>query len=132
MLYCLKDAKVHEIYRKAAKIVQEHGLTHTLTYDPYTKSVDLYGALLLACGASEKLLATGLEEPEELDVPPVNLGKIKVAYEYVEAILGKDPSFWAETHDAEQASKMLLRLADRIEISIKLPQTTSVQPRQTN
>lgn len=130
MLYCLKDAKVHEIYRKTAEIIREHGFTHALPYDPYTKQVDFYGALLLACGASEKLLASGLEDAEDVHVPPINLGKVRVAYEYIEAVLGEDPSVWAETHTSEQAEKVLLRLADRIEISINLPELTSLQPHQ--
>ena len=132
MLYCLKDAKVHEIYRKASSVLLEKGLTSVLTYDPYTKSVDFYGAILLACGASEKLLASGVEDLDELQVPPINHVRIKVAYEYVEAVLGQEPSVWAETHTTEQASKALLRLADRIEISLKIPETISERLRQTD
>jgi len=119
----LKDARVHEIYYKAAEAISRHGLSNSLVYDPYTHKIDIMGGILLACGASERKLAEGLLETEECGVPPVNQGKVHVAYEYVAPALAKDPSEWCENHATHEAVALLQRLAERIEISIRIPES---------
>lgn len=122
-LSVLKDARMHEIYRKAAEILGVRGMSKNLVYDPYTKQVDIMGALLLACGASERLLAEGITEPSDVGVPPVNQGKVLVAYEYVESALSEDPSEWCGTHKTHEAVVLLVKLSDRIEISVRIPES---------
>lgn len=121
VLSVLKDARVHEIYRKAAEILGVRGMSQNLVYDPYTKQVDVMGAILLACGASERLLAEGLTEPSDVGVPPINQEKVFVAYEHIESALAEDPSEWCSKHKTHEASLLLVKLSDRIEISIRTP-----------
>jgi hypothetical protein len=121
-LSVLKDARVHEIYKKAGEIIASRGLSSNMVYDPYTKRVDIMGAILLACGASERKMLGGATEVEECDVPPTNHGKVHVAYEYVEAALAQDPSEWCSSHETHEAVSALNKIADRIEISIRIPE----------
>lgn len=122
-LSVLKDARMHEIYRKAAEILGVRGMSKNLVYDPYTKQVDIMGALLLACGASERLMADGFTEPQDVGVPPVNQGKVLVAYEYLESALSEDPSEWCGKHKTHEAAVLLVKLSDRIEISVRIPES---------
>lgn len=122
-LSVLKDAQVHKIYYKAAEAILRRGLSNSLVYDPYTRKVDIMGGILLACGASERKLSEGLLETEECGVPPINQGKVHVAYEYVESALAKDPSEWCENHATHEAVALLQRLAERIEISVRIPES---------
>jgi hypothetical protein len=59
MFPTLKELGAHDIYDRAAHIIEEHGFSNYTTYDPYTKEVDIWGSILLACGGKEKLLAQG-------------------------------------------------------------------------
>lgn len=118
MFFCLKDADIHTVYRKASAILSERGMSKTLTYDPYTKSVDVEGALLLACGASEKLLDTDSTDIASTGIPEANIVKILLGVEYIEAMIDDDLPHWCSEHETEDAIKMLNKLADRIEVSI--------------
>ena len=93
-------------------------MSKTLTYDPYSKSVDVEGALLLACGASEKLLGTEETDISKIGVPEANVVKFFVGVEYIEAMTNSDISEWCASHETHDAIKLLSRLADRIEMSV--------------
>ena len=64
MFPTLKQLEADEIYDKAIQHIKKHGFSNHATYDPYTKEIDIWGAILLACGAKEKLLAEGLSNAE--------------------------------------------------------------------
>ena len=118
MFYCLKDMGVHAVYRDASTIIQSRGFSQNLTYDPYAKSVDICGAVILACGGSEKLLAEGETEPQNCGIPDGKLGTALIAIEYMEAMLGKDASDWCTDHAIGDVVKMFKKLSDRIEMSV--------------
>lgn len=118
MFFCLKDAGIHEIYRTAASIIGMRGLSQTLTYDPYTKSVDVEGAILLACGASEKLLDSDAKDMSEIGIPDANIIKVVVGVEYIEAMIDSELTEWCASHNTSDAVKMLTKLADRVEMSV--------------
>jgi hypothetical protein len=109
---------VHGIYRQASDILQNRGMSKTLTYDPYTKSVDIVGALLLACGASEKLLNKEEIDIEKYGVPKANIAKFLVGVEYLEAMIDSGLEDWCSMHETAQGVKLLRQLADRIDISV--------------
>lgn len=109
---------VHSVYRNASIIIQNRGFSQNLTYDPYTKSVDVCGAVILACGGSEKLLAEGETEPQNCGIPEGKVATALVAIEYMEAMLGKDASEWCGNHLFGDAIRMFEKLSDRIEMSV--------------
>lgn len=118
MFYCLKDAGINDVYRKAALILETRGMSKMLMYDPYTKSVDVEGAILLACGASEKLLDGDEKDLQKIGIPEAHLMKVIVGLEYIEAMINGEIADWCSTHETYDAVQMLNRLADRIDISV--------------
>jgi len=92
-----------------------------MTYDPYTKEVDVYGAILLAFGASEKLLAQGNTEPEESGVPLYRCALVRATVDYFESVIGNEISVWCESQSQQSAISTLKYVSDRIAISIGLP-----------
>lgn len=118
MFFCLQDLGVHEIYKKAGEILSQRGLSQTLTYDPYTKEVDVEGAILIACGASEKILATDENDISKIGLPEANIVKVLISIEYIEAMIDDELPNWCLSHDTDDAVKMLKRLSDRVEMSV--------------
>jgi len=118
MFFHLKDLKVNEIYREASSIINKNGFSKSLLYDPYTKEVDIHGAILLACGASKKLLIQGETDPDKLEMAEANFVRSMVAVEYFEAITDMDTVDWCSKNEKHQAINLLNKLADRIEISV--------------
>jgi hypothetical protein len=118
MFLYLKDIGVHEIYRRATLIIASRGYSNTLTYDPYSRAVNAYGAILLACGASEKKLAEGDFEPEECGAADVMIPTICLAREYAEAMVDRNIFDWCAENDERSVIGLFNRLADRIEITV--------------
>jgi len=118
MFFHLKDLKINDIFRKAGSIIDKNGFSKSLLYDPYTKEVDISGAIFLACGASKKLLIEGETDPDKLGMAEANCVRSMVAIEYVEAMVGKNTVDWSAESEKYEAISLLNRLADRIDISI--------------
>ena len=118
MFFVLKERNIHGIYKNAAQIVSSKGFSQTLIYDPYSKSVDLIGAILLACGASEKLMHEGETEAELLGIPEGRIIDLMLAIEFLEASVDGDIAEWCSNHLMGDAVSLLKRLSDRIEMSV--------------
>lgn len=118
MFSSLKPAGVDKTYRRAAQILGERGLSANLVYDPYTGAVDVYGAILLACGADKSLLAQGEIDPVSCGAPEASLKRIVLAVEYFEAMTDMDISDWSGQSTTLKTIDYLSALADRIEISV--------------
>ena len=116
MFSTLKSAGVHDVYRRTIQVIRRHGLSNVLTYDPYSGSVDLYGAMLLACGAHIRLLEDGCDNPPSCGVPDTMLRELVLAVEYFEASAQQDISEWH--HGFGTTVHTLRFLADRIEMSV--------------
>lgn len=117
MFPTLKHLKADEIYDKAVGYIKEHGFSNHTTYDPYTKEIDIWGAILLACGAKEKLLAEGFMEPEECGVPPFMCGRARYFCEYLELIVNKEISEWCSENTQTSALFLLVRASERVSIT---------------
>jgi hypothetical protein len=118
MFQVLKVLGVHDIYGSALKHISSNGYSQHLTFDPYTGEVNVWGGILLACGAKKKKLREGAEEPEECGVIPKLYGVARVSCEYLEAVVNEEISRWCETHTYSDAQKLLRDASERVEISI--------------
>lgn len=121
MFPTLKDLGAHTIYSKAIELVLEHGFSNHATYDPYTKEIDIWGAILLACGAKEKLLAEGNTEAEECGVPPYMCGRARFFCEYIEIITDMEITEWCSVHTQKEALSLLEKASDRVAITVLRP-----------
>jgi len=121
MFPTLKDLGAHRIYDKASELILVNGFSQHNTYDPYTKEIDIWGAILLACGAKEKLLAEGLTEPEECGVPPFMCGRARFFCEYLELIINKEIAEWCNAHTKDEAISLLKKASDRVAITVLKP-----------
>lgn len=114
----LKSLGVHNTLADACEIMTAHGFSPVVTYDPYTKEVDVYGAILLAFGASENLLAQGNTEPEESGVPLYRCALVRATVDYFESMVGDEISAWCISQSQQDATNALKQASDRIAISI--------------
>jgi hypothetical protein len=121
MFPTLKQFGADSIYDKAVDLIKKHGFSSHTTYDPYTKEIDIWGAILLACGAKEKLLAEGFMEAEECDVPPFMRGRARFFCEYLELITDTEISEWCSTHTQIEALVLLSQASDRVAITVLRP-----------
>jgi hypothetical protein len=121
MFPTLKELGAHDAYERAAVILEKHGFSNHTTYDPYTKEVDLWGAILLACGAKEKFLAEGVTDAEECGVAPFMCGRARFFCEYLELVTGKEIAEWCACHAQEDAISLLKKASDRIAITVLRP-----------
>ena len=121
MFSTLKQLGADGIYDKAVDYIKEHGFSNHATYDPYTKEIDIWGAILLACGAKEKLLAEGFMEAEECGVPPFMRGRARFFCEYLELITNTEISEWCSTHTQIEALILLSQASDRVSITVLRP-----------
>ena len=121
MFPTLKQLGADEIYDKAIQHIKERGFSNYATYDPYTKEIDIWGAILLACGAKEKLLAEGFMEAEECGVPPFMCGRSRFFCEYLELIADTEISEWCSTHTQTEALFLLVRASERVAITFLRP-----------
>jgi hypothetical protein len=118
MFSVLKALGVHDVYGNALGHMSKHGYSQYMTFDPYTGEINVWGAILLACGGKQKHLRLGAEEPEECGVIPKLYGVARVSCEYLEAVVNEDISRWCETHEYSDAKKLLRDASERVEISI--------------
>lgn len=118
MFLSLKPAGIDKVYRRASLILRESGLSANLVYDPYTGAVDVYGAILLACGADKSFLAHGEIDPVSCGAPEASLKQIVLAVEYFEAMTDMDISDWSSQSTKTKTIDYLNALADRIEIAV--------------
>ena len=117
MFPTLKQLGADSIYDKAIDYIKKHGFSNHATYDPYTKEIDIWGAILLACGAKEKFLAEGFMEAEECGVPPFMCGRARFFCEYLELITDTEISEWCLTHSQKEAINLLRLAGDRVAIT---------------
>jgi hypothetical protein len=117
MFPTLKELGAHDVYDKAAQIIEDQGFSNYTTYDPYTKEVDIWGSILLACGGKEKLLAQGETGAEECGVAPFMTGRARFFCEYLELIVNKEISDWCSSHSQKEAINLLRLAGDRVAIT---------------
>lgn len=117
MFATLKQLGAEKIYGEAVDYIKKHGFSNHTTYDPYTKEIDIWGAILLACGAREKLLAEGFMEAEECGVPPFMCGRARFFCEYLELIVNKEISEWCSEKTQTDALSLLERASERVSIT---------------
>ena len=118
MFQVLKTLGVHDVYGNALKHISQNGYSQYLTFDPYTGEINVWGGILLACGAKKKKLREGAEEPEDCGVIPKLYGVARVSCEYLEAYVNDDIHRWCESHTYGDVQKLLKSASERIEISI--------------
>lgn len=118
MFSALKSAGVHDIYLKAIEELKARGLSNTLTYDPYSGAVDVYGAMMLACGANLRLMAQGCDNPVACGVPDTSLMAFVLAAEYFDAMTNDSITDWSRSAGFGKVISRLRTLADRIEMSV--------------
>ena len=121
MLAVLKNIKADAIYDNAIKQIKKRGFCNNLTYDPYTGEIDVWGAILLSCGAKQKLLKSGATEPEECGIPPYMCGRARFVCEYLEIFVGEEISMWCENHSKQEAISLLTYASDRVAITVLSP-----------
>lgn len=118
MFTSLRAAGVNSVYRRAEKIIASRGRSSTLVLDPYTGSVDAYGAILLACGADPQALANGDIDPVSCGAPESSIKPIVLAVEYIESHTNSDISEWSASTEVHDIRATFGRLADRIDIAV--------------
>lgn len=118
MFSVLKKLGADDIYSEAVGLIVGHGFSNHATYDPYTGEIDIWGAILLACGAKEKLLLEGFMEPEECGVPPFMCSRARFFCEYLELITNVEISEWCSTHTQANALFLLQQASDRVAITV--------------
>ena len=121
MFATLKQLGADDVYDKAIGYIKEHGFSNHATYDPYTREIDIWGAILLACRAKEKLLAEGFTLAEECGVPPFLCGRARFFCEYLELITDTEISEWCSTHTQTEALFLLARASERVAITYLRP-----------
>jgi hypothetical protein len=121
MFPTLKELGAHDVYERAAETIDKHGFSNHTTYDPYTKEVDLWGAILLACGAKEKLLAEGVTDAEESGVAPFMCGRARFFCEYLEMVIGEETAEWCISHTKQDAISLLQQASNRVAITVLRP-----------
>lgn len=121
MFPTLKELGAHHVYEQAIEILEKHGFSNHATYDPYSKEVDIWGAILLACGAKEKLLAEGIADAEECGVAPFMCGRARFFCEYLELITEKEIAEWCAIYTKEDAVALLRKASDRVAITVLRP-----------
>lgn len=82
MLAELKELGVHDVIRGSMAIIDERGLAKQVHCDPETGSVDIEGALMLACGA--KSLGVLVAVVTDV-VPPANMALFDATINYLNA-----------------------------------------------
>ena len=117
MFTILKELGAHQIYDDAINRIKKHGFSQDQTYDPYSEEIDIWGAILLACGGKEKLLKTGETEPENCGVPPYLCSRARYFCEYLELIVHKEISEWCASHSKTEAINLLRLASDRVAIT---------------
>jgi hypothetical protein len=117
----LKSLNAHKIYDRAQNEIKLHGFSPLFTYDPYTEELDVWGAILLACGAKKTLLLKGLTEPEDCGVAPYMCGRARFFCEYLEMLVDSEISLWCQSHTFGDALKLLQHASDRVAITVINP-----------
>ena len=108
----------HKLLRSAADIIEEHGYSNTMHYDPYSGGVNIVGALALACGSSVKKLERWDGDNSTI---PVRNGLVAVFLElvtFIEAAVSTDIEEWCACHRGSDAISLLRTCASRIEVSV--------------
>jgi len=121
MFAVLKQLGAHDIYDSAMDRIKKHGFSNSDTYDPYSGEIDVWGAILLACGASEKLLKTGETEPEKCGVPPYMCSRARFFCDYLELITDMEIGEWCSTHTKQDAISLLGTAGDRVAVTFTQP-----------
>lgn len=111
----LRDLGLGDILTRAADLIQRHGHCKGVHRNPRNGSLDLLGAVAVACGAPNR---RAVLDPETA-VPPANRGRYEAAAELLEHILGCDPQEWNDqvAVDRDQAIAVLRQAGDRILIA---------------
>ena len=115
----LREADIHTIYKRAYDVIKKFGYSPYMAFDPYEGTTDIFGALILACGGSRKLLANGCDNADSCDVPTINSVRLDVSIDYLEAFVDQDITEWSLTHTREDALQLLLNASDRIQIAME-------------
>lgn len=122
MFAVLKQLGAHDVYDSAVDRINKHGFSNSDTYDPYSGEIDIWGAILLACGASEKLLKTGETEPEKCGVPPYMCSRARFFCDYLELIIDMEIGKWCSLHVQKEAISLLDDASDRVAITFSQPE----------
>lgn len=117
MARVLREAGIPQLIEKTIKVIESRGLSSIATYDPFTKQPDIYGAILLAAGAKESLLATGADNAVDCNVPLANHAKIDVTIDYIEAMIDEDLGVWTSTMGQLRVIRMLRKAINKIGFS---------------
>ena len=117
MARVLREAGIPQLIEKTIKVIESRGLSSIATYDPFTKQPDIYGAILLAAGAKESLLATGADNAVDCNVPLANHVKIDVVIDYIEAMIDEDLGVWTSTMGQLRVVRMLRKAINKIGFS---------------
>jgi hypothetical protein len=117
MARVLREAGIPQLLEKTIKVIEERGLSTIAIYDPFTKQPDIYGAILIAAGANESMLASGADNAVDSNVPPVNQVKIDVAIDYIEAMIDEDLGVWTSTMGKLRVIRMLRKAINKIGFS---------------
>ena len=121
MFEILKFIGADSVYDNAIELIEKHGYSNHLTYDPYTNEIDVWGAILIACGANVKLLKKGNTEPEDCGVPPYMCGRARFMCQYLEYLVNKEISAWCQENNRTEAISLLIRAGDRVAITVLHP-----------
>jgi len=93
-------------------------MSSTLVFDPYSGAVDVYGAILLAHGAKEEMLAVDEPNPVSCGVSDSDLKPIVLAVDFFEAMTGMDIFEWSHSNGMPRTVNILEMLASRIDMSV--------------
>ena len=100
MLADLKELKVHEVLRKASRLIETKGLARGMHQDPDTKEIDIEGAIMLACGAKE--LSVLVAKVDSV-VPLARLAQFDATLDLLDlASPGKNVSEWNDLEETTQ------------------------------
>jgi hypothetical protein len=107
-----------EILRSAGSELTTRGFAHFMPCDPYTGTVNIVGALAIACGAKDKELKAWSGDMEFAPIPDTQYGLFMELISYVESVVDEDIDEWSISVDTQDCVKLLNRCATRIEISV--------------
>ena len=121
MFLNLKQAGIANVYRNVCAMLMTRGMAKTVSCDPYTGNVDLFGAIVLSLGGSEQKLLQGETDIEECGLPAANVIKALLAIDGIEAHYGMSLTEIQELSSIHAICITLFNIADRIDMTVATP-----------
>lgn len=107
-----------DILRSASSELTARGFAHFMPCDPYAGTINMAGAIALACGAKDKELKAWSGDLEFAPIPNIQYGLFMELISYIESVVDEDMDDWSSGASKEDCIKLLDKCATRIEIAV--------------